>query len=222
MPPRRRGDPRWGHRARRPAGGADPQRRHSDIRPRARTRPRIPLHTLGETCRVRPHARHDVPLPRLRPPRRPHDIDHTLPWPYGATHPSDLKCYCRKHHNLKTWWIGDWADQQSPDGTVIVTSPTGKTYTTKPVSSLLFSGWNTVTSTSPPRGTPPTRPPGCDAPTTKRKRTRTQDHAYRIKAERALNAAHNAATQNPAPANHRPHTWETNTHTTEDDDEPPF
>ncbi len=25
------------------------------------------------------------------------DIDHTLPWPHGATHPSDLKCYCRIH-----------------------------------------------------------------------------------------------------------------------------
>ena len=23
------------------------------------------------------------------------DIDHTVPWPAGATHPSNNKCYCR-------------------------------------------------------------------------------------------------------------------------------
>ena len=28
------------------------------------------------------------------------DIDHTLPYPTGATHPSNLKCLCRKHHHL--------------------------------------------------------------------------------------------------------------------------
>jgi hypothetical protein len=150
------------------------------------------------------------------------DIDHTVPWPYGATHPSDLKCYCRKHHNLKTWWIGDWADQQCPDGTVVVTSPTGKTYTTKPVASLLFSAWNTETTASPPRGAPPTRPPGAGTQTAKRKRTRAQDHAYRIKAERAHNAALIAASQKPAPADRQTHSWETTTPITYDDDPPPF
>ena len=28
------------------------------------------------------------------------DIDHTLPYPLGLTHPSNLKCLCRKHHRL--------------------------------------------------------------------------------------------------------------------------
>ncbi|MGD9621253.1 MAG: HNH endonuclease signature motif containing protein [Mycolicibacterium sp.] len=28
------------------------------------------------------------------------DIDHTVPWPFGATHASDLKAYCRTHHRL--------------------------------------------------------------------------------------------------------------------------
>jgi hypothetical protein len=50
------------------------------------------------------------------------DIDHTIPWPHGATHPSGVKGYRRKDHLLKTFWTGDggWADQQHPDGTVIL------------------------------------------------------------------------------------------------------
>ena len=55
------------------------------------------------------------------------DVDHTIAWPLGPTHPSNLKCACRKHHLLKTFWDG-WSDRQFPDGTVEWTSPTGKTY----------------------------------------------------------------------------------------------
>jgi hypothetical protein len=29
------------------------------------------------------------------------DVDHTIPWPLAPTHPSNLKCLCRKHHMLK-------------------------------------------------------------------------------------------------------------------------
>ena len=29
------------------------------------------------------------------------DIDHTVPWPAGATHPANTKCYCRLHHLVK-------------------------------------------------------------------------------------------------------------------------
>ena len=36
------------------------------------------------------------------------DIDHVIPYPLGATHPSNLACLCRKHHHLKTFWTGDW------------------------------------------------------------------------------------------------------------------
>ena len=153
------------------------------------------------------------------------DIDHTLPWPYGATHPSDLKCYCRKHHNLKTWWTGDdgWTDQQLPDGTVIVTSPTGNTYTTTPGASLLFPGCNiTTTASPPPRGAPPSRPPGAGTHMAIRKRTRAQDHTYRITAERAHNAALIAPTPHRAPTSHQPHSRETDAPTSEDDDPPPF
>lgn len=42
------------------------------------------------------------------------DIDHTVPYPHGPTHPSYNKCYCRIHHLLKTFYTGvdGWADNQ--------------------------------------------------------------------------------------------------------------
>jgi hypothetical protein len=65
------------------------------------------------------------------------DIDHTIPYPWGPTHASNLKCLCKKHHLLKTFWTG-WRDEQLPDGTVIWTSPSGQKYLTRPGSRLLF------------------------------------------------------------------------------------
>jgi hypothetical protein len=46
------------------------------------------------------------------------DLDHTVPYPVGPTHPSNLKCLCRFHHLLKTFWNGvkGWRDRQLPDG----------------------------------------------------------------------------------------------------------
>ncbi|OBB99078.1 HNH endonuclease signature motif containing protein [Mycobacterium sp. 852002-40037_SCH5390672] len=65
------------------------------------------------------------------------DIDHTIPHSQGgATHASNLKCLCRQHHLIKTFW--GWHDQQLPDGTVIWRSPSGRTYVTAPGSALLF------------------------------------------------------------------------------------
>ena len=68
------------------------------------------------------------------------DIDHTVPYPVGPTHASNLKCLCRYHHLLKTFWNGadGWRDRQLPDGTVVWTAPTGHTYTTYPGSKHLF------------------------------------------------------------------------------------
>ncbi len=34
------------------------------------------------------------------------DIDHTIPYPSGPTHASNLKCLCRKHHLVKTSGAG--------------------------------------------------------------------------------------------------------------------
>jgi hypothetical protein len=125
------------------------------------------------------------------------DIDHTLPWPEGPTHPSDLKAYCRKHHLLKTFWSGDggWSDRQLPDGTIMVTTPAGKTYTTKPGSALLGPGWNVTTGESPPTGYPPTAPDQTGLAMKRRKRTRSQDRERRIRAEREYNHAYNMATR---------------------------
>ena len=116
------------------------------------------------------------------------DIDHTVPYPYGPTHPSNTKCYCRIHHLLKTFWRG-WSDCQEPDGTVHVTTPTGRTYTTKPFATLLFPGWNTTTP--PPedrhRQRPPPPDPGRGMKMPTRTHSREQARDYRITRERRLN-----------------------------------
>ncbi|MDZ4270045.1 MAG: DUF222 domain-containing protein [Mycobacterium sp.] len=87
------------------------------------------------------------------------DIDHTQPWPAGPTHPGNLKCYCRLHHLIKTFWDG-FTDHQNPDGTITITAPSGLTYTTKPFTRLLFPRWNTTTPppTAATHPTLPTRP----------------------------------------------------------------
>jgi hypothetical protein len=59
------------------------------------------------------------------------DLDHTIPYANGgATHAANLKCCCRTHHLVKTFW--GWREQQLPDGTLILTSPAGHTYVTTP------------------------------------------------------------------------------------------
>jgi hypothetical protein len=129
------------------------------------------------------------------------DIDHTIPYPIGPTHPSNLKCLCRKHHLLKTFWtgIGGWADTQLPDGTVIWTAPTGSTYKTRPGSRIFFPSWDSTTAGLPP---PPARAAGTATkglmmPT--RRRTRAADRARRIREHRALNDAYVAERNRPPP-----------------------
>ena len=57
------------------------------------------------------------------------DLDHTIPFADGgATHASNIKCLCRFHHLLKTFW--GWRDEQLPDATVIWTTPSGQRYVT--------------------------------------------------------------------------------------------
>ncbi len=47
------------------------------------------------------------------------DINHTVPFPLGPTHPSNLKLLCRYHHLLRTSYTGRkrWHDRQLTDGT---------------------------------------------------------------------------------------------------------
>jgi hypothetical protein len=116
------------------------------------------------------------------------DIDHTIPYPRGLTHPSNNKLFCRRHHLIKTFCAG-WHDRQLADGTVIFTSPTGHTYTTKPGGSLFFPALAVPTG-EPPPPPPMTEPhPNRTAMMPKRKRTRADERAYRIALERRRNAA---------------------------------
>lgn len=115
------------------------------------------------------------------------DLDHTIAYgDGGSTHASNLKCYCRTHHLVKTFW--GWRDQQLPDGTVILTSPAGQTYVTTPGSSLLFPRLCAPTGELPP----PLRRDDdrCGdraAMMPRRRRTRAQHRATRIATERNQN-----------------------------------
>jgi hypothetical protein len=114
------------------------------------------------------------------------DIDHTVPYPVGLTHPSNNKLYCRTHHLVKTFYSGPggWTDQQLPDGTIIFTAPTGHTYTTEPLGGMLFP---LLKASMGELDLPPT----LDVPETdralmmpRRKQTREQDRRDRIVQER--------------------------------------
>ena len=139
-------------------------------------------------------------------------LDHTIPHAQGGpTHAANLKCYCPTHHLVKTFW--GWREKQLADGTLILTSPAGHTYVTTPGSALLFpSLCHAVGGMPAPEADPP--PDYCaerSAMMPKRRRTRTQDRAYRVATERRANhearMARQAEHAGPAPP---------------DDDPPPF
>ncbi|OBI07914.1 hypothetical protein A5715_16700 [Mycolicibacter heraklionensis] len=115
------------------------------------------------------------------------DLDHAIAYPAGPTHPSNLRCLCRKHHLLKTFH--HWRDRQRPDGSIEWTSPTGATYTTHPGSRLLFPSLCASTGALPlPAATTTARTPGHTLMMPTRSRTRAQNRARAITAERARNA----------------------------------
>ncbi|MGV0626738.1 HNH endonuclease signature motif containing protein [Mycolicibacter minnesotensis] len=115
------------------------------------------------------------------------DIDHTVPYRDGGpTHASNLKCYCRTHHLVKTFW--GWRDEQLPDGTLILTSPSGQTYVTTPGSAWLFPQLCAPTGGPAPPARAPDGPCGDrTAMMPRRRRTRAQHRAARIAAERGQN-----------------------------------
>jgi hypothetical protein len=115
------------------------------------------------------------------------DLDHTIAYAAGGqTHASNLKCLCRTHHLLKTFW--GWRDQQLPDATVIWTLPSGQSYVTTPGSALLFPTLAAPTAALP---TPQPRPEeGCGQRAVmmpKRQRSRAQNRAHYNATERAHN-----------------------------------
>ncbi|OSC26753.1 HNH nuclease [Mycobacterium vulneris] len=71
------------------------------------------------------------------------DLDHTVPFNHqnpatgGQTTAENLKYLCRQHHRLKTF--GGWRDRQLPNGTVVWTSPSGRTYQTSAAGTDLFA-----------------------------------------------------------------------------------
>jgi hypothetical protein len=147
------------------------------------------------------------------------DLDHTTPYAQGGpTHASNLKCYCRTHHLVKTFW--GWRDQQLPDGTLILTSPAGHTYVTTPGSALLFPSLCHAVGAIP---TPEADPPPDDhcAPRSammpKRRRTRAQNRAHHIATERRQN--HNART---TPQTNHPSYFGPAPPADSDHDPPPF
>lgn len=126
--------------------------------------------------------------PGCRRPAMHCDLDHTVAYgDGGATHASNIKCLCRFHHLLKTF--GGWKDRQLPDGTVIWDLPDGQTYVTLPGSALLFPSLMT------PAGATPIAPGPADPAGAaeralrmpRRTRTRAQNRAARIAAERRRN-----------------------------------
>ena len=138
-------------------------------------------------------------FPGCKEPATNCDVDHTIAWPCGATQASNLKCLCRTHHLLKTFWAGEdgWRDQQLEDGTVIWTAPDGRTHTTTPGSRLLFPSLSAPTAPVVVTGTPVAHTGGLRMP--RRWRTRAQDRAARIDDERELNRIHNAQQPEPEP-----------------------
>lgn len=142
------------------------------------------------------------------------DVDHTVPFPFGVTHASNLKAYCRKHHLIKTFYTGasGWGDRQSPDGTVTFVSPTGHFYTTQPGGALLFPALGVPTGELQPADAAPRFGRGLAMPT--RRQSREEDRQARIRRERRQRATLNTESRSQR------HPWLTVTYS--DDEPPPF
>jgi hypothetical protein len=114
------------------------------------------------------------------------DVDHTVPYPGGPTHPSNLKCLCRLHHLVKTFDTG-WRDQQFPDGTIVWTSPTGHTYVTRPEGAFWFPQLGTPTGSVTASGEVAAAGAGRGRCMPTRKITRAQERRAKVLAERQGN-----------------------------------
>lgn len=125
------------------------------------------------------------------------DLDHTIAYADGGvTHAANLKCLCRQHHLIKTFW--GWHDQQLPDGTVIWTAPSGHTSVTTPGSAVLFPTLCAPTGV-PLAAAAPVRDRCADRALKmpRRRRSRARHRAAYVAAERRRNGA--TATQRQAP-----------------------
>ncbi|MEI6251790.1 MAG: HNH endonuclease signature motif containing protein [Mycobacteriaceae bacterium] len=136
------------------------------------------------------------------------DVDHTVPYPLGPTHPSNLKLYCRTHHLVKTFYCGPeagWTESQSADGTVTFTAPTGHRYSTQPAGALLYPALAVATGVLayPGGGGPPSVGRWLAMPN--RRQSRDEDRRSRIARERRRRSEINAeCVQQALPADDEP------------------
>jgi hypothetical protein len=134
--------------------------------------------------------------------------------PPGRGHSAECSFHFRYHHLLKTFW--GWGDKQLPDGTLIWTSPSGQTYITTPGSALLFPNLCAPTGDLPPIETPTNERCADRAATMPtRRRSRAQNHAAYIAAERRHNRTTRQARQ------HARETTSVGPAPPDSDDEPP-
>lgn len=120
------------------------------------------------------------------------DVDHTVPWDQGGpTHPFNLACLCRVHHLLKTFWCGEigWREEQFANGTIIWTSPSGRTYTTTPGSAEFFPELAVPVEELTIIAREPNSSRGRLLMMPTRRRSRAAERAARINWERGLNEA---------------------------------
>jgi hypothetical protein len=203
-----------------PGFGALPAETVRDLATRARVRPLKPADKFTAEPQYRPSTAlaefvraRDLccRFPGCDVPAEFCDLDHSVAWAAGGpTHPSNIHLKCRAHHLLKTFWCGEngWAEQQHPDGTIVFTSPSGRTYTTTPGGALFFPQLATPTETLTAETLPPETftaavrptddsPPGRTLMMPTRQRTRAAERDARIAWERGLNEARWAADPPP-------------------------
>jgi hypothetical protein len=187
--------------------GAIPADAVQELAKRAKIRPLIQPKDFRAELQYRPSAAladfiqsRDLTcrFPGCNEPADVSDIDHTVPYPIGPTHPSNLKPYCRPHHLLKTFYAGPggWSECQLVNGTIVLTSPSGRVYATKPSGSLFFPQLAQPGEALGPAAAPPVGP-GRTLAMPVRRRTRAAERAARIEWERGVNRARIAA--NPPP-----------------------
>ncbi|WP_066902287.1 HNH endonuclease signature motif containing protein [Mycolicibacterium houstonense] len=124
-------------------------------------------------------------FPGCEHPAEDCDVDHTVPFDHtdpargGLTVPDNLKCLCRFHHRLKTF--GGWRDTQYPDGSVVWTSPSGKTYRTTPGAADLFNSFAPVPCGQPKTARSPklSRAARIEQTRAKNRRLRPVNETYR-------------------------------------------
>jgi len=99
-----------------------------------------------------------------------------------------LKCPSRIccQRLLKTFYTGPggWTDQQLPDGAIVLTAPTGHTYTTEPHGATMFGTLGQSTGELTGLMAVGEESPHRDAMMPRRKQTREQERRDRINQER--------------------------------------